>query len=134
MSEQVVISSDLEAARLLEERLLSIVSDCGYCEADMFAIKLALEEGLVNAVKHGNKHDPGKYVTVDWEIDDKKVTFSIADEGCGFTPCEVPDPTCDENLLRPCGRGIMLMKAYMDEVSFNPPGNQIRLVKCNSFS
>lgn len=133
MSEQMVISSNLDEARALEERLLSEVSELGFSEADKFAIKLALEESLVNAIKHGNKFDQSKQVTVTWDISDKFAKFSITDEGEGFLPEKVPDPTCDENLLRPCGRGLMLMRAYMDEVSYNDPGNQVHMVKSKSF-
>lgn len=129
----MVISSSLDDARVLEERLLSEVSEFDFSEADMFAIKLALEESLVNAIKHGNKFNLSKQVTVTWEITGKCAKFCISDEGDGFMPEKVPDPTCDENLLRPCGRGLMLMRAYMDEVSFNDPGNQVSLVKFKSF-
>ncbi len=129
----MVIASDLGEARTLEERLLSEVSEYGFSEADMFAIKLALEESLVNAIKHGNKFDRTKRVTVSWDINDICAKFWISDEGSGFVPEKVPDPTSDENILRPCGRGLMLMRAYMDEVSYNDPGNQVRLVKAKSF-
>lgn len=132
LSEQIVISSDFNEARVLENRLLSGVSECGFSDIDKFAIRLALEEGLVNAIKHGNKSDPDKQVTVTWDITEKHATFCITDEGNGFVPKEVPDPTSDENILRPCGRGLMLMRAYMDEVSFNNSGNQVRLIKAKS--
>jgi serine/threonine-protein kinase RsbW len=124
-----VIQSDLEEARQLEERLLEEVQAQGFSEAECFAIKLALEEGLINAIKHGNRYDPNKTVTVCYEIVPQKVSFAIADEGPGFSACNVPDPTADENLERPCGRGIMLIRAYMDEVSYNEEGNELRMVK-----
>ena len=101
----------------------------GYEEADTFAIKLALEEGLVNAIKHGNKYDKAKTVRVVSEINENEASFTITDEGPGFQINEVPDPTADENLERPCGRGLMLIRAFMDEVSYNDTGNQVRLVK-----
>ena len=104
----------------------------GYSEGDQFAIKLALEEGLNNAIKHGNAYDPAKTVQVTFAVTPQQVDISITDEGQGFDPARVPDPTCDENLEKPCGRGIMLMRAYMDEVHYNPCGNQVRMVKKNS--
>lgn len=101
----------------------------GFGEAEVFAIKLALEEGFINAIKHGNKFDSEKIVRVAHKIDEKQAVFTIADDGGGFVPSTVPDPTTDENLERPCGRGLMLMRAYMDEVSYNDVGNKVRLVK-----
>lgn len=125
----MVITSDLNEARRLEEQLLEEVVRRGYGEAEVFAIKLALEEVLVNAIKHGNKYDPSKTIQVDHEIDEHRVVITITDEGKGFCPSNVPDPTADENLEKPCGRGLMLMRAFMDEVVYNDRGNQVRLCK-----
>jgi serine/threonine-protein kinase RsbW len=128
----MVISSNLNEARRLEEKLLQEVARFGYEEADTFAIKLALEEGLVNAIKHGNKYDRKKTVSVVSRIDENEASFTITDEGSGFHLDDVPDPTADENIERPCGRGLMLIRAFMDEVSYNETGNQVRLVKRRS--
>jgi len=127
----MVIASDLEAARQLEAVVLREVVRNGYDGAARFAIKLALEESLNNAIKHGNRHDPKKTVNVRFDIDPERVVITITDEGRGFDPAAVPDPTCDENLEKPCGRGIMLMRAYMDEVTYNQTGNQVHMVKRN---
>jgi serine/threonine-protein kinase RsbW len=132
LSQQKVIPSDLDEARLLEEQLLAEVCACGFQEADVFAIKLSLEEGLVNAIRHGNRNDPTQQLTVTWDINEEVATFRIADGGNGFEPEVVPDPTTKENRLRSCGRGLMLMRAYMDEVTFNDRGNEICLVKRKS--
>ena len=94
-----------------------------------FAVKLALDEALANAVRHGNHSDPEQTVTVDWEIADDQVTVSVEDCGCGFAPDELPDPTAEENLHRPHGRGVMLMRAYMTDVRFNDSGNVVTLTK-----
>ena len=128
----MVIPSDLNEARQLEERLLEEVARHGYGQGDVFAVKLALEEVLVNAIKHGNKYDSNKSVHVAHEIDEHQAVFTITDEGEGFRPADVPDPTADENLEKPCGRGLMLMRAFMDEVSYNDRGNQVRLMKRKS--
>jgi serine/threonine-protein kinase RsbW len=126
---KAVIPSDLNQARELEERILSEVQGCGYSEAESFAIKLSLEEALINAIKHGNQYNPEKSVEVAWDVTSLHVEFTITDEGEGFTACCVPDPTEDDNLERPCGRGLMLMQAYMDEVHFNPRGNSLSMRK-----
>jgi serine/threonine-protein kinase RsbW len=70
-------------------------------------------------------------VEVEYDIDPRRAIITVTDQGEGFNPAVVPDPTIDENLEKPSGRGIMLMRAYMDEVCFNNRGNQVRLVKQN---
>jgi serine/threonine-protein kinase RsbW len=127
----MVISSDLQVARKLALELLGVVKRCGYDEACAFAIRLALEEALNNAVRHGNRMDPAKVVEVEYDIDPRRAIITVTDQGEGFNPAGVPDPTTDENLEKPTGRGIMLMRAYMDQVRFNDRGNQVRLVKQN---
>jgi serine/threonine-protein kinase RsbW len=128
----MVIASDLKAAREVEEAVLREVGRYAYSEASVFSIRLAMEEGLNNAIKHGNRYDPNKGVQVTLEIDDRRVVISITDQGQGFDPAGVPDPTRDENLEKPCGRGIMLMRAYMDEVWYNSRGNQVWMIKRNT--
>ncbi len=127
--QQRVIASDLDQARELEASLIQEVDNYGYDQADVFAIKLMLEEALVNAIKHGNKLDPTKTVTVTSDINDDRAEYLIVDQGPGFDPLKLPDPTADENLERPCGRGVMRIRAYMDEVHFNEKGNELRVVK-----
>jgi len=128
----MVIPSDTESARCVEHRLLDELKGHGYCCAAVFAIKLALEESLHNAIEHGNGRDPKKKIEISYEIDPRQVSITVTDQGPGFNPDNVPDPTVDENLEKPGGRGIMLMKAYMDEVSFNDCGNRVCMVKCNN--
>ena len=125
----ITISSDLEEAREVEQQMLDALVACGYDETEVFAVKLSLEEALVNAVRHGNGNDPSKTISASWKVTETKATFSVEDEGPGFNPDAVPDPTLDENLERPCGRGVMLMRAYMDEVTFNKKGNRVCMTK-----
>ena len=132
MANEMVITSDMEAAREAGSQVLKVVVDRGYDEAASFAIRLAIEEALNNAIEHGNRFDPEKKVTVRFEVNTKRATITIADEGSGFDPSGVPDPTADENLEKPTGRGIMLMHAYMDKVRFNDRGNQVCLIKNKS--
>jgi serine/threonine-protein kinase RsbW len=99
-----------------------------YDPAASFAIRLALEEGINNGFRHGNKSDPDKAVKMHCRIDDDEVLLEIEDEGPGFDPATVPDPTDDENIEIPSGRGIMLIRAYMSEVDYVPPGNLLRMV------
>jgi serine/threonine-protein kinase RsbW len=127
----MVIPSDLEAARKLQRRVLRSVGRLGYSDGCAFAIRLALEEALSNAIKHGNRMDPQKLVEVSFDIDADRAVLTVTDQGLGFDPASVPDPTADENLEKPTGRGIMLMRAFMDEVCFNQRGNQVRMLKLN---
>jgi serine/threonine-protein kinase RsbW len=71
-------------------------------------------------------------VEVIYQVGPRETSITIIDQGRGFDPSSVPDPRADENLEKPCGRGIMLMRAYMDEVDFSPKGNRVRMVKRNT--
>ena len=129
MVKRKTIPSDIDEARRLAEDLLQRVQAAGFHDDVLFAIRLALEEALVNAIKHGNKSDPSKRVTVLADVRDGRASITVRDEGAGFDPSTVPDPTADENLEKPSGRGLMLMRAYMDEVHFNDRGNEVRMIK-----
>ncbi|MFM7260084.1 MAG: ATP-binding protein [bacterium] len=99
----------------------------GFDEGAKFAIRLAIEEAVVNAFRHGNRNDPTKSVHFKAYIDDGRASFEVEDEGPGFDPKTIPDPTEDENLEIPSGRGVMLIKAYMSDVEYVPPGNLLRM-------
>ena len=129
MTHKVVIHSELQAARRVAQDILQRVEAHGYAADVCFAIRLALEEALINAVKHGNRCDRGKKITVCADVDGERTSITIVDEGPGFDPAKLADPTADENLEKPGGRGIMLIRAYMDEVAHSPRGNEIRMVK-----
>ena len=95
-------------------------------------MRLALEEGIVNAIKHGNKMDRSKKVDIRCDFDLIKVRVVIKDQGNGFKIEEVPDPTLDENLEKPSGRGIMLMKAFMNVIEYSQLDNSLILEKHRS--
>jgi serine/threonine-protein kinase RsbW len=96
-----------------------------YDQKQVFGVRLALEEALVNAVKHGNRHDPTKRVWASWHVGPSRVMIEIEDEGDGFDPRAVPDPCAPENLERSCGRGVFLMRHYMSSVRYNRRGNHV---------
>lgn len=125
----LVIPSSLTQGVKAVETVIDAIQPYGYSDTALFAIRLALDEALANAIRHGNQADESKIVTIDYSVDDQQVKISITDQGCGFCPNDIPDPTLDENLERPCGRGVMLMRAYMTQVSFNEAGNCVTMIK-----
>ena len=126
-----MIASVLVEAERVEKTLLEEVARFHYSEPATFAIKLAVEEAVTNAIKHGNKFDPRKLVELTFDVGPRRTIVMVADQGDGFDPSCLDDPTLDENLEKPTGRGVMLMHAYMDEVQYNEKGNQVRMVKRN---
>ena len=125
------VKSTLEDAKIPEMQILADVRSHGFCEEAEFAIKLALEEAMTNAVKHGNCSDASKQITVRYFVSDERAEIIVGDEGCGFEPGCIPDPTANERLTLPNGRGIMLMRAYMDDVAYRCNGQEVYLMKLN---
>lgn len=130
----LTISSDLAEARRVQTLIEEALLESQYSEADIFSIKLALEEALVNAIKHGNQMDPDKQVIIRYRVTPEMFTVEIHDEGPGFNPNEVPDPTAEENIERPCGRGLHLIKHFMTEVVYRGRGNIIAMTKIRNGS
>lgn len=128
-SAELRISSNTAETRRIQEALENLLKANHYTEHEMFSIKLAVEEALINAIKHGNQMDQRKNVLVTYFVLPDRFDIHISDEGTGFDPNEIPDPTLPENLERPCGRGLMLMKHYMCEVAYNDRGNCVRMRK-----
>jgi serine/threonine-protein kinase RsbW len=128
-SQDVVIRSDPGEARRIQEDIERLLRTHEFTDHEIFGVKLALEEALVNAIKHGNRFDLEKKVAIAYSVQAERFEVHITDEGGGFDPSEVPDPTAVENLERPCGRGLMLMRYYMSEVSFSANGNSVSMTK-----
>jgi len=125
----VVIPSDPTEARRVQDDIEADLKRCQFADKEIFSIRLALEEGLVNAIKHGNQLDRNKNVHITYRVNPERFDIRIIDEGPGFDPEDVPDPMAVENLERPCGRGLLLMRHYMTEVVFHPPGNRLEMSK-----
>jgi len=94
-------------------------------------ILMALDEALTNAFKHGNKKDPGKKIIIHTEADNEKTKIIVRDEGDGFAPDKLINPLSAEGMEKNCGRGVFLIKSYMDEVSYNDRGNELSMMKFN---
>jgi serine/threonine-protein kinase RsbW len=126
-----IIESDLSQQREIQKRILDAVEGAGFTSDSVFAVKISLEEALINAIKHGNKLDPNKKVRIEASVSPSETEIIIEDEGPGFERAEVPDPTAEENLLKCSGRGILLMETYMDQVEYSKNGRRVRMIKRN---
>jgi serine/threonine-protein kinase RsbW len=126
---EIVIASDLAEVRRVLDEIEGALLYHRYDEKEIFSIKLALEEAVVNAIKHGNQMDHTKTVRIHYRAKPERIDIRILDEGKGFNPENVPDPTAEANLERPCGRGLLLVRNYMTEVVFDPPGNRVVMCK-----
>jgi len=125
----MVVESRTSAIDKVSEHILSELEGNGFSREDIFAVHLALGEAFINAVKHGNKMDPAKKVKIEYSVGSDKIEVSVTDEGDGFDPEAVPDPRCGENLYKPEGRGLFLMKSYMDVVRYDQHGNCVYMVR-----
>ena len=134
MTEQRVsytLDSTLETVDSAEQAATRIATDNGFDEDEVMQIAMAVREAAVNAVLHGNAYDPGKKVTLDFERTGRDLVITIRDQGAGLDPNKIPDPLAPENLLKTSGRGIFLIRSFMDEVQIHPSqtGTEIKLVK-----
>jgi len=116
----LVLASRFENIELAERALLDLCERAGCAGDSEYWLVTALREAMANAVRHGNRQDPDRWVRVGYAIENCTVTICIEDEGEGFDPSSIPDPTDPENLLRPSGRGIFYMRQFMNRVEFSP--------------
>lgn len=123
------IASVRSQAEMVCQTIVEAVRQRGYNGDDVFGVHLALEEALANAIQHGNRNDPEKKIRIESLVTPEKVDISVTDEGSGFEPDALPDPRTENNLTKCSGRGVLLIKAYMDVVEFNAKGNCIHMIK-----
>ncbi len=128
---KVTIPSNFVAGREVQKKILDAVDRAGFNSQSAFAIKLALEEALVNAIKHGNRLDPDKTVKIEAIVTPTQAEIIIEDQGPGFDRACVPDPTRVENIEKCSGRGILLMEAYMSGIEWSRNGRRVRMIKKN---
>ncbi len=132
VTEALVLPSRFDVIRVVRGRLEEQLLAFGYTNAEWLAVRLSVHEALTNAIRHGNQHDAGKSLVVIWSISSAAVRIRISDEGSGFNPDLVPDPTLEATIGLSSGRGLWLMKHYMDVVSFNTRANSVTLIKRRS--
>lgn len=127
-----VLLSDLDVGHAAIEELLNALAASGWEGSDLFRIQMAIEEAIVNAIEHGNQRDESKKVHTVFRVTPEKVLMEITDEGAGFDHRNVADPTTDELVDKPRGRGVMLIRELMTEVVYNEIGNQVTIIKLRS--
>jgi len=125
------LDSTMESVAEVEAAAERLAAEAGLDEDERFHVTMAVREAVVNAVLHGNEYDPAKKIEVSLENTGAALIFVISDQGRGLDPDTLPDPLAEENLLRGTGRGIFLIRSFMDEVHFRQlyPGTELTLVK-----
>lgn len=128
--QRVVVPGTRASMDGIQHAVLAQMQQLGWDEDACFAVRIALEEALANAVLHGHRGDESQPIEAAWCVTQDEVRLEVADEGRGFDPDAIPDPTADENLTLPSGRGLAMIRAFMDEVEVIAPGN--RLIMCRA--
>lgn len=123
------IPSDIKKVKQASQKIQACLDSRNLVQASIFDVQLAVEEAIVNAIRHGNKSQLKKTVHIDCEINDEAIVIAVEDEGQGFDVSNLPDPTAGENLLKPGGRGLLIIRNKMDKVEFNSKGNKIIMTK-----
>ena len=129
---ELVLESDLKNVEVAEEVARRVSGTAGFDEEDQHRIDMAVHETLINAIWHGNKNDPSKSVWLRFEIYRDRLEIRVRDQGSGYDPKGVPDPLKDENILNSSGRGIFLIRTFMDEYRVESQagkGTEVILVK-----
>jgi len=121
----------MDSVAEIEATAEKLTQAVGMDEDESFRVVMAVREAAVNAVLHGNSYDPTKQISASFENTGKSLVITIADQGEGLDPDKIPDPLAPENLLRGTGRGIFLIRSFMDEVHFRQmhPGTELTLIK-----
>jgi serine/threonine-protein kinase RsbW len=127
----LTLPSTLESVNSVERTAEEFAAGAGFGEDTVPNISMAVREAAINAVMHGNSYDPAKSITASFESTSDSLIVRIVDQGPGLDPTNVPDPLAPENILRGSGRGIFLIRAFMDEVHFRQlhPGTELTLIK-----
>ena len=129
---ELTIPSRLEELEAVTQLISEASTAVGLSEDVAYWLELTISESIINAIRHGNQSDPGKQAHLAISFDGEDVEILVEDEGEGFELDELADPRKDENILKPCGRGILIIKSFMDNVQLVPRkggGTCLRMVK-----
>ena len=126
---EVTLETNVESVNIAEEMCLRVAEAAGFAEEECYRIGMSVREGVINAFHYGNQERPEKKIYLAVDLTDSKMIIHVVDEGKGFSLVDVPDPLAEENLLSTSGRGIFLMRAFMDEFNVHTaPGGGAELV------
>ena len=117
---EVTLETQVESVNVAEEMCLRVAESAGFGEDDCYRIGMSVREGVINAFHYGNQEKPEKKIHLAVDITPEKLVIHVMDEGKGFKLSDVPDPLAEENILSTSGRGIFLMRAFMDEFDVVP--------------
>jgi serine/threonine-protein kinase RsbW len=125
------LDSTLETVNNAEETASRMATEAGFDDEEIMKISMAVREAAVNAVLHGNAYDPNKKVTLDFERTDEDLVIVIRDQGKGLDEANIPDPLAPDNLMKTSGRGIFLIRSFMDVVEIHPSqtGTELKMIK-----
>ena len=126
---QVLLPTSPRAINQVQEQVASLLGEFQFTDRDKFSVRLAMEEALVNAIRHGSKANPKQRVRINFSVDTKRVRIEIEDQGEGFCLEDVPSPTAEENLTKNSGRGIHLLQSFMDVAEYSESGRRLLLEK-----
>jgi serine/threonine-protein kinase RsbW len=127
-AKEIKIASKAENIRLVEKFIDGMCEEHKVNQDFYGNILIALTEAVNNAILHGNGNDPAKNIVVTCFVKDNKLAFSVQDQGKGFDYNNLPDPTSPDNIEKPNGRGVFLMRNLADEVKFNDTGSKVELI------
>lgn len=127
IDETLDLASEMESLSKVEKMIDSQSQILNIDDEVYGKYMLSLVECVNNAIVHGNKLDPNKMVHIHYLINNQRIIVTVSDEGEGFDPDTLPDPTAEENLTRECGRGIFLMKNLCDEIDFSDSGRTVKM-------
>jgi serine/threonine-protein kinase RsbW len=123
------IPSDIKYIRKVSAEVEDFLKSKNVEKSLIFDIRLSLEEAIKNAIIHGNKNRKGLSVFITYSLKGGSFTMEVEDQGAGFDPAGVPDPTLEENLYKGGGRGVFLIEKLMDKVRYNDRGNKVFMLK-----
>ncbi|MFO0011840.1 MAG: ATP-binding protein [Planctomycetota bacterium] len=123
------LPSDLEAGHAVIDQLMAALEGAGWVGRDLFHIQMAIEEAVVNAIEHGNRREIAKQVHVLFHVFHDRAEMTITDQGNGFDHRNVADPTEEERLDKPRGRGVLLIRELMSDAKYNDKGNSVWMLK-----
>jgi serine/threonine-protein kinase RsbW len=125
------LESSLESVGKVEQAATEAAAKLGFDPNECGHIGMSIREATINAIVHGNRYDPAKHVTVSLESTTSALSITVRDQGSGLDPSTIPDPLAPENLLKPSGRGVFLIRSFMDEIRFQnaSPGTEVVMIK-----